>query len=213
MKKIIKKYNIYEFNELKEEIQKELIEKEAERQANDFCEWFLEELMQEEAENILEEKLGKNTCKNVRILYDLSYCQGSGAMVEFTTYLEYINKKIKLFTEKELELFEKYGSTIKVYHSNNYYYHENSFSIDTLALDYSVDYAFYNEEITENKKNKLEQKIEKFENVFNDFCYSINTELKKIGYSLIEDQDLFEEQAKNYLLEFEYLEDGTIFNV
>ena len=213
MKTIVKKYNVYEFNELKEEIQKELIEKEAERQAEIFCEWDLLDYMKEEARDILTNELGKSNFIDVNILYDLSYCQGSGAMIEFNTYLEYINHKFKIFTNKELEIFKKYGSIIKVYHDNNYYCHENSFSIDTLSLNYSIDYALNNEEITKNKYNKLEEKIEKFENVFYEFCYSINTELKKYGYSLLEDQEYFEEQAKDYLVDFEYLEDGTFFNV
>lgn len=213
MKTIIKKYNIYEFNELKEEIKKELIEKETERQQNDFCEWELLHYMEEEAHNILTDELGKNNFTDVNVLYSLGYSQGDGAMIEFNAYLESINHKFKIFTDKELKLFEKYGSIIKVYHDNNYYCHENSFSIDTLSLNYSIDYALNNEEITKNKYNKLEEKIEKFENVFNEFCYSINTELRKFGYSLLEDQEFFEEQAKNYLIDFEYLEDGTICNV
>lgn len=102
--KIIK---IYKFDELSKEIQERLIEEEKEYQLEAYCENFLLEDMQEEAKRLLQKYFGdKATFKAV--YYDLSYCQGSGAMIEFE--LIYYNKHV----------------TIKQY---GHYYHENSFTI------------------------------------------------------------------------------------
>ena len=102
-----KTIKIYKFDELSKEIQQKLIEKDLEEQANIYCETFLFEDMKEEAKRLLQKYFGdKATFKNV--YYDLSYCQGSGAMIEFD--LIYYNKHV----------------TIKQY---GHYYHENSFTI------------------------------------------------------------------------------------
>lgn len=103
--KVIK---IYKFDELSKEIQQELIEKEIEEQANIYCETFLLEDMQEEAKRLLHKYFGdKATFK--KVYYDLSYRQGSGAMIEFD--LTYYNIDIKI---------RQYG----------HYYHECSFDMD-----------------------------------------------------------------------------------
>ena len=102
--KIIK---IYKFDELSKEIQKRLIEEAKEYQLEAYCENFLLEDMEEEAKRLLQKYFGdKATFK--KVYYDLSYCQGSGAMIEFD--LIYYNKHV----------------TIKQY---GHYYHENSFTI------------------------------------------------------------------------------------
>lgn len=102
-----KTIKIYNFDELPKDIQQELIEKEIEAQANIYCECFLLEDMEEEARRLLQKYFGdKATFK--KVYYDLSYCQGSGAMIEFD--LIYYNKHVTI---------EQYGL----------YYHENSFTI------------------------------------------------------------------------------------
>lgn len=123
--KIIK---IYNFDELSKDIQKNLIEKEKEYQLNAYCECFLLEDMQEEARRLLDKNFGdKATFKAV--YYDLSYCQGSGAMIEFD--LIYYNKHV----------------TIK--HDSNLYYHENTFKI----------IENYGEELTKKQYKQLKDKI------------------------------------------------------
>ena len=96
---------IYNFNELDEEIQKKLIEKEKENQKELFCECFLLEEMQEKAKELLQ-KYFKNNATFESVFYSLSYCQGDGAMIEFE--LKYYNKIVKI-------------------KHNGHYYHESSF--------------------------------------------------------------------------------------
>lgn len=213
MEIITKTYEVYKFEELSEEVKEQLIEEQSEKEYESFCEWELETLMNEDAVNLLESIFGEKACSNVVSMYDLSYSQGSGAMIQFDIYLEDANKKLKIFTDKEMEIFKCYGSLIKVYHNDNWYYHERSFAIDTLELNYSLDYAFNNEEITEKKYNKLEEKIEKFENAFYDMVYDINKEHTKVGYGMLEDTEYFKERAEEWLScnENLYLKDGEIF--
>lgn len=107
MKEITKKYQLYEFNELDKEIQEELIKEEAEKQAVYFCDYELQELMIEEAKELLQKYFGgKATYKQV--YYDLSYCQGSGAMIEFD--LNYYKNNFEV---------KQYG----------HHYHERAFTV------------------------------------------------------------------------------------
>ena len=112
MEIITKKYNIYNFEELSEEVQKNLIEQEKENIYNSYIDCCLYEEMKEKARSILYKNFGnKATLKNV--YYSLSYCQGDGAMMEFELY--YYNKFVKI-------------------HHSGFYYHSRSFTIDTYDL-------------------------------------------------------------------------------
>lgn len=163
-----KTIKIYNFDELSKEIQQELIKKEIEEQAEVYCETFLLEDMQEEARRLLDKNFGdKATFKGV--YYDLSYCQGSGAMIEFD--LIYYNKHV----------------TLK--HSSNLYCHAYTFSI----------IENYGEELTEKQYEQLEKKV-----------YFINKKLEKAGYNFIEWRET-EEEAREFLRENEYLENGAIY--
>lgn len=212
MRTIIKKYDVYKFDELSEEIKEKLIEERAEKEREIFCEWELETLMTEEASNILENTF--TSFNNVDVVYDLSYSQGSGAMIQFDIPIEDVNKKLKIFTDKELEILTKgyYSSLIKIRHNDNFYCHEYTFKIID-DLDYCIDAALYHEEITENKYNKLEKKLEKMRDLLKDIIIDMNVDLKKYGYSLLEDFDFFKEQAVYTLSDYEYLENGELFNV
>ena len=127
MKKITKSYNVYKFNELSEKIQEELLEKETSNCQNFFCEFFLKDEMEEKAKELLNIFFGKNAKFN-RVLYDLSYCQGSGAMIEFK--LKYYNSNISI---------KNYGL----------YSHEYSF-----IIDYD-DYNYLNEKRENYLKEKI----------------------------------------------------------
>lgn len=106
MKEITKTYKLYKFEELDKEIQEELIKEEAEQQYKLFCNFELQELMIEEAKELLQKYFGdKATYKQV--YYDLSYCQGSGAMIEFDV--------------------EYYKNIFEV-RQHGHYYHERAFN-------------------------------------------------------------------------------------
>ena len=109
MQTITKTFNIYNFDELSAEIQEELIKKEEEniRQADIEC--SLEDEMSELAKQLLEENFGEKAIFK-KVYYDLGYCQGDGAMIEFN--LNYCGKDVEI-------------------RHNPYchYYHERSFEI------------------------------------------------------------------------------------
>lgn len=109
MQTITKTFNIYNFDELSPVIQEELIKKEEENIRQTDIECFLEEEMSNLAELLLEENFGKNAIFK-KVYYDLGYCQGDGAMIEFN--LNYCGKDVAI--------------------RHNYYchyYHERSFEI------------------------------------------------------------------------------------
>ena len=108
-----KTIKIYNFDELSEDVKRKLIEKEIEEQHEIYINDFLEYDMKEKANELLQKyfKNNKATLKNV--YYELSYCQGDGAMFEFDLY--YYNKHVQ------------------IKHSG-YYYHMYSFTIDTWEL-------------------------------------------------------------------------------
>lgn len=108
MKTVTKTYNIYEFDELSQDIKEQLIKKECEILAENYCEYYLEEDITEEAKELVKKAFGeKATFQGVH--YSLGYCQGDGAMIEFN--LNYCNKNVK------------------IRHDGGRYYHENSFDI------------------------------------------------------------------------------------
>ena len=165
MEIITKKYNVYNFNELSEDVQKKLIEKEIQDQNEFYIDTFLIENMEEEAKKLLQKYFKNNQAEFKTVYYDLSYSQGRGAMIEFNMY--YYNKYVKI-------------------KHDGYYYHERSFIIEAYNL-------------TEKQEEQLYNKI-----------VSMNKELVNIGNDLIQ-YTISEEEAKNFLNDFKYLEDGTIF--
>ena len=93
MQTITKTFNIYEFDELAEDIKQKVIEREAEGIRQIEIEDFLREEMEFYAEQLLEEYFeDKAIFKNV--FYSLSYCQGDGAMIEFD--LNYCGKNVEI---------------------------------------------------------------------------------------------------------------------
>lgn len=75
------KVKLYKFNELSKEVKEKLIEKEAKYEAEFYMENFLYDDLKEEAKMKL-----NSIFKNVKInsiLYDFSYSQGSGLLIEF----------------------------------------------------------------------------------------------------------------------------------
>lgn len=167
MKEVVKKYEVYSFEELAEEVKEKIIEKEVEHQLDMFCEYELLDLMQEKAQELLK-KYFKNKATFKNIYYNLSYSQGSGAMIEFE--LQYYNYNIKVKQE-------------------GFYNHERSFIFEGYISD-----------LIDKRYNALREKI-----------VDMNIELKKFGYSLLEDQAYFRENAIEWLSEQEFLKDGSLF--
>lgn len=134
MKEIVKTIQIYNFNELDKNLQEQLIEDEKERQEELFCENFLLDDMSNKAIELLEKHF-KNNAEFIGVQYDLSYCQGSGAMIEFN--VNYCGKYAKI---------KHYG----------YYCHERSFIID------SYDLTYKQEEKLKNKIIAINEELHKF---------------------------------------------------
>ena len=108
MQTITKTYNIYELDELPQDIQQKVIEKEAENIREAEIEDFLEEEIKMLAIQLLEEKFGEKAILK-DVYYSLNYCQGDGAMIEFNlTYC---------------------GKTLEIRHDGWHYNHANAFEI------------------------------------------------------------------------------------
>lgn len=216
---------LYKFNELNDEIKEKLIEEETQEQANFYCETCLHDDMIQQAEALLQETF-KTTCENIDVYYDLSYSQGSGSMVQFTINFEDINKKYKILDDEETRFIKEKGivNCIEIYHHDNYYYHEYTFSIkydDNLGC---YDYEDIKNEykITEENFNKIEDKIIELLDDYNKHntksqfitdIITMNKTLTRYGYNIIENEENFKQGAIDFLNESDYLyfEDGTMF--
>lgn len=222
MEKVTREYEVYNFEELDKDIQETLIEKEKEYQSEIYINDMLEQDMHIEADNILKEYFDSFELKNV--YYDLSYSQGSGAIIEFNINIKDLNNKYNLLSSEELRFVQDKGiiNDIEVYHNDNYYYHEYTFSIKYYDNFGYYDYEDIKEDydITEENFNKLEDKIIDFLDTYNKLnkensqfiedIISINKELKKRGYDLIEnepDNDLI----IDFLKDQRYLKNGDVF--
>ena len=109
MKTITKTFNIYNFDELSQDIKEQLIKKECEILTENYCDYYLKEDMEEEAKELIEKAFGEKAVFQ-DVHYSLSYCQGDGAMIEFD--LNYCGKDVEIR-----------------HNSYCHYYHERSFEI------------------------------------------------------------------------------------
>jgi len=135
MEKIQKIYEVYNFDELDEEIQEQLIEEEKQVQYEAYTETCLFEDMEEQAK-ILLQKYFRNKAEYKSINYSLTWSQGDGAMIEFDLYY--------------------YNKYVKIRHNDNFYCHARTFSIDTWELTDKQE---------EQLKNKIIQMNEEFEKI------------------------------------------------
>ena len=212
---------IYKFDELSKEVQDKLIEKEQENVRNDYLEFCLHDDMNYESEVLLEKYFKGANIKNV--YYDLSYCQGSGAMIEFSINFEDLNKKYHIVSKEEERFLTDKGvvNNIIVRHNDNFYYHEYTFGID---------YNYYNcwsfedikdyYKITENEFNTINNRfynLVDYSNKHNGVSpfitdiVDMNKELTNIGYKLIE-HDVDISWIKENLNNYEYYENGEVYN-
>ena len=222
MKTITKTYNIYNFDELKEDIQKEVIEKEKEIQQEDYCNIQLNDDMNLKAEKLLKEYFNIENAIDY-VYYDLSYSQGSGSMIEFTINIEDLNNKYHIYNDEEIRLIKDKGivNNIKIYHNDNYYYHEYTFSIK-----YDDDFGYYDFEdimddynINEEDFNKMQDKLIDLLDTYNkhytksqfiEDIISMNKQLTKYGYECIE-YWWNNENVIEYCKEHKYYENGDIY--
>ena len=222
MKKITKEYEVYDFEELDKDIQEKLIEEEKESEKEFYIDNCLEDDMKYYAEELLIKYFGDADFQNV--YYDLSYSQGSGAMIRFIINIEDLNKKYNFLSKEELRFIQDKGivNDIEVYHNDNFYCHEYSFDIR-----YNDNFGYYDYEdikgeynINEEDYNKLEDKIINFLDTYNkvntpcskfiEDIIDMNRELKYKGYELIE-EEINDADAIEFLKEQEYLKNGDVF--
>ena len=205
MRKVIKEYNVYKFNELEKDVQEKVLERYTESEHEFYIDNDLYDDMIELAQNTLENYF--KGAKYTNIYYDLSYSQGSGAMVEFNIDLKDLNNKYKMLSQKEINDLENFGGTnVKVYHNGSHYCHERTFDIDWNDF---IMYS-YTSEYCENIE-KVQKNIDAMIELFREDIVLMNEEITHDGYKMIEDEARFEEMAMEDIKTLEFLSDGSVF--
>lgn len=203
MKTITKEINLYNFEELNEKVKEKLIKERAEEMRDFYIDYDLECDMNEAAKRILKENKFYGVY-NVEALYDLSYSQGSGAMIEFTITLKDLQERNNFLNEEAVKIIEEEYhklEDINVYvkHNRGQYYHEMAFNLD---FDPCID------------NYKIEAIIYNFlETTFKEVIIKMNHELKEYGYACIDNIDYYKQGAREFLQEEDtlYLEDGSVY--
>ena len=206
MRKVTKQYTVYKFNELEKEVQEKVLKRYTESEHEFYIDNELYDDMVDLAQNTLENYF--KGAKYQKIHYDLSYSQGSGAMVEFNIDLKDLNNKYKMLTDEEVKKCSDIGYTnIKVYHNNSHYYHEYTFDIDWCDFT-TYDYMDEHCEDMEKVQKNIDAMIE----LFKGDIVLMNKEIVRDGYNMLEDEASFEEMAMNDINDLEFLSDGREFN-
>lgn len=214
---------IYKFNELGKDIQEELINNEKETNRDEYIHWYLHDDMGSKASDLINDCFGIES-DYLYTYYDLSYCQGSGAMVEFDINIEDLNNKYKVFTNEEIRFLTDKGivNNIEVRHNNSNYNHEYTFEVDYHYYGLGVDFEDIKGEydITEDEFNNLENKIDSLlydgnkhynESPFVKDIISMNEELTRYGYNIIENCEMDVDSIIGTLSECEYYIDGSVY--
>lgn len=225
MRIVSKEYNIYNFDELNDDIKQDLISRERQYQLEIYCEYSLHDDMGFKASDLLNDYFGI-TSDYLKTYYDLSYCQGSGSMVEFDINIVDLNKKYKIFSDEEIRFIQDMGiiNNVRIRHNNSNYYHEYTFKIDSDYYSiYSYDDVVDEYNITEDEFDTLDSRLYKLlddsskhntESEFVKDIIKLNGELTSYGYECMEyfddcDEDKIISYIKDY--GFEYLENGDVF--
>lgn len=222
MRKVVKEINIYQFNELSEDVKEKVKRNVMEEEQEYYFDVQLEEdIYTETSECIINDYFIGAKINN--IYYDFSYSQGSGAICEFTIRIEDLNNKYNILNKEELRFITDKGmiSEIKVRHDNSNYYHEYTFKV---YYDYYFGYYDYEDvkeeyNINENDFNTIEDRIVDLFNTYNKHntkspfiqdIINLNKDVAKYGYECIEynsSEERIEEICNNY----EYLENGSFY--
>lgn len=218
MRKIERK--IYKFEELDKDIQEKLIEEERESQQEVYCDCYLYDDMEEKASDLINDYFGI-TSDYLKVYYDLSYSQGSGAMVEFDINIEDLNNKYKIFSDEEIKfLIQKDVIDYIKIRQNGYYYHEYSFKIDCFYYnDWEFDDIKEDYNITEKEFNTIEDRFYELIDMCNkngsEFIkdiISMNKELGKYGYGCLEYYwNCDDSEIIQFLNENEYYKNGSVY--
>jgi hypothetical protein len=203
MKKVVKEYNVYSFNELKENIQEKVLDKY--RMVVEDTTWY--DFIREDFEELLKEK-GFNVSYNDIYFSVYEYLYFDRGYIDVKKYLTYINetekysKLIKFYEYNELEL--AYTIIGKSYYERSYV-HFSGDHIDNLYDD-------VREKLTDNEYKELTDLIEVLEKDLNDYKYTLEKDclkdLQKHYEYLTSDECIKEFIDSNGL---EFLEDGTTF--
>lgn len=201
-----KEITLYKFNELEKDIQKKLIEKEKEYQLDSYCDFCLKDDMTYCASELLIKYFKIDTIDNV--YYDLSYSQGSGSMIEFDINIKDLNNKYHILNEEEMRYIQDKGiiNNIEIRHNNSNYYHEYTFSFNYYDNFGYWDYEDIKDDYNINKEDfdTIEDRIlgllddynkHNTDSKFIEDIVNMNRELTQYGYSILEDEKMFEEMA------------------
>ena len=206
MRTVTKKYEVFTFDELEKEVQEKLLEEQTKIECENYCESCLYDDMENRAKELLQEYFSGSTFD--KVYYDLSYCQGNGAQVNFTIDVLALNKKYNFFSKKVID-FLKNGANYEIkVKQDGFYYHEKAFKIDWYDLDtftYYEDYLSFEE--LDNANNQLDKMID----LFREDITKMNIEFKKYGYELVENEEYFKNIALDKLELDSYLKDGKVF--
>lgn len=207
MRKIVKEINIFNFEELKPEVQEKII--------NDFKEILINdnfEVLEENYNYMLKENY--NLC-DYEIEYSLSYCQGDGFCFYSDRYNLLSYTVLKNKDIKNANVFEKYliennlindillnylndGYNLGIFKSDRHYSH---------ARTCYIDYEYYNNDDEEETINKyIDMIADRLYTVYLSIC----NDMEKIGYSCY---DVLDEEAKDYIIDndYEFLENGEVY--
>lgn len=217
MRKIEKVINVYKFNELDENAKQKAITDRMECEHDFYCNFCLEDDMMECGECLLDGHFENAKFNSVH--YSLFYCQGDGAMIEFSIGIKDFNKKYHVFNDEEMRyLLEKdIIDKIEVKHAGNYS-HKYAFEVNIV---YNNSYWIYEYDdikddynISENDFDSIDDRLckatEHYTVFWNDIA-DMNGELEEFGYNSIEHFN----DGDNilYLMDdYEYLEDGSVYD-
>ena len=207
------KINVYEFSELDDKVQAQLIEQEK----MDLLEFLEMDLFKDYAhEKIKEAGFGSDVDA---LEYSLSYSQGDGVAFYGTVYEDETAVLFDEFLqEKNISITEEFAQFIKdnTYfeivrnHWGHRYSHYNTMDIE-IQNDYFLEKI---EEFTEFKT--AEEGHEKVDSLLNDFSVflkkkvqKLSHELEAIGYEYIEDQTSNETAIENLKYNY-YTIDGVL---
>ena len=206
MRKVTKEYEVYKFNELEKEVQEKVLERYMQYEYEFYVDNILYDDMIELAKDSLQNYFKGAEYNN--IYYNLSYSQGSGAMIEFNIDLKDLNNKYKMLTDEEMKKCSDIGyTTIKVYHNNSRYCHERTFDIDWCDFT-TYDYMDEHCEDMEKVQKNIDAMIE----LFKGDIVLMNKEIARGGYNILENKATFEEMTMNDINDLEFLSDGSVFD-
>lgn len=198
-------FNVYSIDELTDE-------KAKKKAIENVCDYFTnDEMLLTGISESTEEILEKMGFKQVKVMYNCSYSQGSGACftAEYVDYDKFIPAIKNYFTKDEWKALRKIHSSgmeleLSLLH-RGHYYNENSVIVSLDIHDYRMNKFVYNQHVTEFQP-KIEESIT---NWYKDFCKELYRKLcAEIEYYWKEENCI--SAANDHELEF--TENGEIYN-